>query len=145
MKDLGVSWGDIIPSIYGYTSGLNWSDGQAWLNNGCTAPTTVVVDPPADNSDQPPADNSDQTPAGNSNQGLVTISQPAPEPTGSVEGVTGAPVSNNPVATLPPTDTVISAPGLSGVPQTWRLALLAIAVLVASLLLVPDRVVRTRS
>ena len=44
LKALGIEWGDIIPPVPPFHTGLNWPAGQAILENGCnfvTPPTTT--------------------------------------------------------------------------------------------------------
>jgi len=75
------------------------------------------------------------------------VDQPAatPAPGGGVAGVVSAP-RPTPRLTLPPTDTLSSAPVASTPIPAWRLILIGLAALIASLLLMSsDRTARRRS
>jgi hypothetical protein len=61
-----------------------------------------------------------------------------------VAGVVSPAVNIGPSITLPPTDTISPAPGIPNSVPTWRLILIGLAAMIASLLLLSDRTVRRR-
>jgi hypothetical protein len=72
----------------------------------------------------------------------VDPSQPS---SGDVAGVVAALSGMGPALTLPPTDVVGGPVVPSSSNESWRLVLLGLAALIASLLLVPDRTAHRRS
>jgi hypothetical protein len=127
-------WGDIIPPFYadGTPDGLpslNWdAAGQAIFNNGCNPSTgTTSTGTTSTGTTSTGTTLAPQTPSGS-----VLGATSSPKATGGVQGAT-----SNPRVTPPPTDTLPTTGTPSG--DIWRLVLLGLAALLASLLLLSPR------
>jgi hypothetical protein len=131
-----VEWGDIIPpydyvrtdgSIFHF-AGLNWTaEGQAIFNNECDIP--VVTDPPPPTPTPTPFV-ATPTPFVATPTPFVATPTPfvaTPTPFQSVQAETGTPS-----VTLPPTDAFTGTAAPSG--DSWRMFLIAMAALLASVL-----------
>jgi hypothetical protein len=100
LKALGIEWGDIIPPVPPFHTGLNWPAGQAILENGCNFVTPPTTTTPATTT---PATT---TPA---------TTTPATTTPATTTPATTTPATTTPATTAPPT-TAAGAPRAPGAP-----------------------------